>query len=192
MIIPHCGIKSTINRNFPTDLHERNVRIALEPIQWQNDSDGKQPKRAFVNNFSAAGGNTALLIEEAPTRPASTGSQYKAQHRHLVAVSAKSPLSLQGNLKTLRHFLQKHPLTSLANLAYTTTARRTHHQHRVLLACETIGDLEVKLEKAIQEGSGATRPKKSPHVVFTFTGQGGMEEQERMSYSQAQRLTRRL
>ncbi len=62
----HCGIKqdSVINSNFPTDLHKRGVHIPFQQTSWPRPINGK--RRVFVNNFSAAGGNTALLMEDAP------------------------------------------------------------------------------------------------------------------------------
>jgi acyl transferase domain-containing protein len=62
----HCGIKTRINRKFPTNLMERNVHIATKPVAWKRVNG--QPRRVFVNNFSAAGGNSAILLEDAPGR----------------------------------------------------------------------------------------------------------------------------
>lgn len=169
-IVPHCGIKTKINHRFPTDLDERNVHIALKPTVWDRSSG---PRRVFVNNFSAAGGNSALLIEDAPPRVAPKG---KADSRAQwpVAATARAGVSLQGNLRSLLKFLRENPDVSLAELSYTTTARRIHHQHRVLFNGSSVADLSSKVETAIQNNTGVTRPKSAPRVVFTFTGQGAL------------------
>ena len=86
-IVPHCGIKSKINHNFPTDLQERNVKIATELIHWGRSSDPAKPRRVFVNNFSAAGGNSALLIEDAPIKRDS--QSIDGGNPHLIAFRAK-------------------------------------------------------------------------------------------------------
>ncbi|KAI1480090.1 ketoacyl-synt-domain-containing protein [Daldinia eschscholtzii] len=172
MIVPHCGIKTKINHKFPTDLNERNVHIALKPTPWERSSDPSKPRRAFVNNFSAAGGNTALLIEDAPLVSESTNEVPDTRNHHLVAVSAKNGVSLQGNLKSLLKFLEHNSSVNLGQLSYTTTARRIHHQHRVMLAGSNAEDLCVQIEAAIRDQTGMTRPKGSPKVVFAFTGQG--------------------
>lgn len=170
MIAPHCGIKTVINRKFPTDLKERNVNIALKPISWDKNSDVSKPRRVFVNNFSAAGGNTALLIEDAPLlqEPASTDPR----NLHLVAVSAKNGASLQGNLRSLLDYLKQNPHVSIGQLSYTTTARRMHHQHRVMLSGATSAEVSNQIETAIKENTGFYKPKSAPKVIFTFTGQG--------------------
>lgn len=168
MIVPHCGIKTRINRKFPTDLDERNVNIALQPTAWERRTS--QLRRAFVNNFSAAGGNSALLIEDAPVRD----DLAKADPRgiHLIAFSGKVGASLQGNLRSMLGFLKQSPETALGQLSYTTTARRIHHQHRVIIAASSITDLSTQIEITLRDNSGMTRPKSAPKVVFTFTGQG--------------------
>ncbi|KAL2145509.1 hypothetical protein VTI28DRAFT_7145 [Corynascus sepedonium] len=174
-IVPHCGIKTRINRKFPTDLQERNVRIALEPTTWKRSADPSKPRRVMVNNFSAAGGNSALLIEDAPLpQEADTNADSDGDLRrpHLVALSAKNGVSLQGNLRSMSEFLEKNPHVSLGQLSYTTTARRIHHQHRVMLTGLTVDELLGQIESALRDSTGMTRPKSAPKVVFAFTGQG--------------------
>lgn len=168
MIVPHCGIKTKINRKFPTDLHERNVNIALQPTAWERRTD--HLRRAFVNNFSAAGGNSALLIEDAPVRNNTASSDPRGIH--LIAASGKVGVSLQGNLRSLLDFLKQNPETSLGQLSYTTTARRIHHQHRVMIAGSSVTDVCNQIEASLRDNAGMTRPKSAPKVVFTFTGQG--------------------
>jgi acyl transferase domain-containing protein len=169
-IVPHCGIKTKINHRFPTDLEQRNVRIAFEPTIWEKGSV-ESPRRVFVNNFSAAGGNSALLIQDAPPKkllPA--GSDSRVQFP--IAVTAKSGVSLQGNLRSLLKFLRENSEVSLPELSYTSTARRIHHQHRVLVMGATAEEICSKVETALLNNTGVSRPKSAPKVIFTFTGQG--------------------
>ncbi|KAK4147650.1 ketoacyl-synt-domain-containing protein [Dichotomopilus funicola] len=174
-LVPHVGIKTRINRKFPTDLAERNVNIALAPTAWERSDE---PRRVFVNNFSAAGGNTALLIEDAPASQgvvsdSASDSASDPRSHHVVAVSAKNGVSLQGNLRSLIRFLQENATTTpLGQLSYTTTARRQHHQHRVMVAGTSIDEIRTRLETALKDNAGMTRPKSAPKVVFTYTGQG--------------------
>lgn len=167
-IVPHCGIKTKINSKFPTDLSERNVKIALSPTTWPR---GSQPRRVFVNNFSAAGGNSAVLLEDAPEKETVSPEGDPRTH-HVIAISAKNGVSLQGNLQSMLKFLQRNPATSLGKLSYTTTARRMHHRHRIMLTGTTINEISAQIEIAIQQQTGMNRPKSVPNVIFTFTGQG--------------------
>lgn len=187
-IPPHCGIKTKINSKFPADLDVRNVHIAKEAKPW-NRVNG-QPRRVFVNNFSAAGGNSAVLLEDKPLEIPVKGTDHRTSH--VVAVSAKSPVAMARNLNSLIAHIDSHrqePLL-LPQLSYTTTARRTHHLHRVMVAGSTIDDIKRHLEAAAARGDGATRPKSAPKLTFAFTGQGaqyvGMAKQLYQSFSQFQ------
>lgn len=125
-----------------------------------------------MNNFSAAGGNTALLLEDAPKRHNSTTVDTDPRSHHVIALSAKSSGSLQGNLKSMLQYLKQNPLVPLGQLSYTTTARRQHYQHRVMAAGSSSEELSAQIQTAIRENLGKTRPKSAPKVLFTFTGQG--------------------
>lgn len=170
MIPPHCGIKTKINHKFPTDLAERNVLIARAgAVPWNRSAT---PRRVFVNNFSAAGGNTALLLEDSPLVEEIDNHLNKdSRASHPVAISAKNGLSLQKNLKSMLEFLNRDPGVSLGELSYTTTARRIQHAHRVMFTTSSTSDLCIQIETAIRERIGVNRPK-AHKVVFAFTGQG--------------------
>ena len=172
MIVPHCGIKTKINHRFPTNLQERNVHIAMKPTPWERNSDPSKPRRVFVNNFSAAGGNSALLLEDAPLMRYVSDQASDSRSHHLVAISAKSGFSLQGNLKSMLSYLKCNPDISIGKLSYTTTARRLHHQHRVMLTGTSIDEFCTQIETVIQDQTGMTRPLGSSKIVFAFTGQG--------------------
>ncbi|GAW18495.1 hypothetical protein ANO14919_079710 [Xylariales sp. No.14919] len=176
LIPPHIGIKTKINHQFPTDLEERNVHIAREVVPWH--AGDSSPRRAFVNNFSAAGGNSALLLEEPPALEHDTDYQ-SATSANLIAVSAKTAVSLQGNLWLLKGFLLGGFLQndkqgiSVGQLSYTTTARRIHHPHRVMLVGSSVDELLAQIELALRDRAGMTRPRRrAPKIVFAFTGQG--------------------
>lgn len=173
-IPPHVGIKNTLNPAFPKDLEKRNLRIALEKTPWLRDA--KKKRIAVVNNFSAAGGNTSIVLEEGPLRTVNTGEDVVADPRsaHVVTLSAKSKVSLKGNLQRMLAYLEKNPDVSLPDLSYTTTARRTHYNHRVAVATSDVKHLTKQLTSSLASADThkpipASGP---PPVVFAFTGQG--------------------
>lgn len=165
-IPPHCGIKKTINQGFPQDLNARNVHIAFKPTPLAS-SDGS-PRLIFVNNFSAAGGNTAMLLEDAPARPALKDD---GRGDYVVTVSAKSKSAIRANTKNLVHFIKQNPSTRLPDLSYTTTARRIQHNYRIAFSCDSLSKasdiLASKLDDAIEPV-----PSVSPTMAFAYTGQG--------------------
>nr|ACH72076.2 polyketide synthase [Dirinaria applanata] len=166
IIPPHCGIKKTINQGFPQDLMARNVHIAFKPTPLI--SRNGSPRRIFVNNFSAAGGNTALLLEDAPERPAPSEDP---RSEWVVSVCAKSKSALRNNVSRLIQFIDSHPVLRIADLSYTTTARRIQHNYRIAFSCESVAKareiLSSKLDVSVDPVSTV-----QPSVAFVYTGQG--------------------
>ena len=165
-IPPHCGIKKTINQGFPQDLQARNVHIAFKTTPFAS-RDGS-PRIIFVNNFSAAGGNTALLLEDAPSREM---ARQDPRTDWVVTVSAKSKSALKANLRKIIQHMDSNPDLRLEDLAYTTSARRIQHGYRAAVTSDSLENakqlLASKLDDAIEP-----IPTVNPRVVFAFTGQG--------------------
>ncbi|KAJ9488637.1 hypothetical protein VN97_g4672 [Penicillium thymicola] len=174
MIPPHCGIKTKINHNFPTDFPQRNVHIASEPTPWNRPNDGK--RKTFVNNFSAAGGNTALMVEDGPLHEEDVVDSRSA---HPVLVSARSQSSLKNNISALVQYIDTNKNSFspndaglLANLSYTTTARRIHHPFRVAVTGSTLDEVRSALAPIVNRDSISPAPANAPGIGFIFTGQG--------------------
>ena len=166
-IPPHVGIKGIINTTFPTDLEERGIRIALKQTSWLPPTGGK--RRAYLNNFSAAGGNTGMLLEDAPKFVPTRENDPRTTF--VVSVTAKSAWSLEMNIHKLLSYLEMNPDTSLPTLSYTTTARRTQQPFRISFAVSSISEATESLRSAQAE---IIKPVsiKPPKVAFVFTGQG--------------------
>ena len=165
-IPPHCGIKKTINQTFPQDLNARNIHIAFKssPLIAIDGS----PRKIFVNNFSAAGGNTAMLLEDAPVKfiPRKDPRSFS-----VIAVSAKSKSSLRSNLRRLIQYIDEHSQSHLADLSYTTTARRIHHNYRISFSCDNLSTAREILASRLDDSIDPVLSVK-PKVAFVFTGQG--------------------
>lgn len=168
-IPPHVGIKNSINPGFPKDLDKRNLHIPYEKQPWPHVAGKKRV--AIVNNFGAAGGNTTLAIEEPPIR-----ETYEIDPRptHVIAVSAKSKVSMKGNLERFIAYLDANPDVSLPNLSYSTTARRHHHNHRVAIPASDTAQLKKQLASYLESvDSHKPIPVTGPPLIaFAFTGQG--------------------
>ncbi|KAL9078932.1 MAG: hypothetical protein Q9157_002156 [Trypethelium eluteriae] len=152
--------------------------LILHQIQLANGQpwprNGTTPRYIFVNSFDAAGGNVSLIIRDAPSFSLpSPPSQLEGRAYHVVVTSGRTTTAHDANKSRLRQYLTQHPETQLADLAYTTTARRIHHIHRDAYVATSTAELLRQLEQptplpaAKSLGSG---PASS--VVFAFTGQG--------------------
>lgn len=165
-IPPHVGIKGEINKTFPKDLSERNVNIAFHNTPFKR-RDGKL-RRVFINNFSAAGGNTGLLLEDAPRLEAATEDP---RSHHVITVTAKSKAAMIRNAERLVTWMEDHPDTPISNLAYSTTARKIQHYWRMNVAVPDLFEARQAITSRLQESFTPVGPQQ-PKVAFLFTGQG--------------------
>ncbi|SPN97748.1 probable polyketide synthase [Cephalotrichum gorgonifer] len=165
-IPPHVGIKGEINKSFPPDLSERNVNIAfhMTPLARQ---DGR-PRKIFVNNFSAAGGNTGLLLEEGPKyNPAKPDPRT----HHVIALTGKSKSAMIRNAERLVSWMEANPDTPVCDVAYSTTARRIQHYWRMNVSTTNLAEARVQIKDRLKENFVPISTEQ-PKVVLLFTGQG--------------------
>ncbi|KAK4230211.1 PaPKS1 melanin biosynthesis polyketide synthase encoded by the PaPKS1 protein [Podospora fimiseda] len=167
-IPPHVGIKqgSVINKTFPKDLSERNVNIAFHVTPFKR-KDGKL-RRVFINNFSAAGGNTGLLLEDAPRREE---ARPDPRSHHIVTLTGKSKAAMIRNAERLVVWMEKNPNTPLSHVAYSTTARKIQHYWRMNVSATDLEDAKAAINDRLKENFVPVLPEQ-PKVAFMFTGQG--------------------
>lgn len=112
----------------------------------------------------------SIAMEEPPQQPPKPAD---IRPWHVVAVSARTPASLRQNCERLLAFLESHPETNLADLAYTTTARRMHEQLRWAYVGDSIAAILRQLRADLDKQNNTTPAKpRVPSRVFLFTGQG--------------------
>lgn len=168
-IPPHCGIKTEINPKMP-DLKSRNTFVASERVSWTRPEEGS--RRVLINNFSAAGGNTALILEDPPLKSVSTSDRPNSSFT--MVISAKTALSHRRNVLAMLDWIVRQDLLDariLPKLAYTTTARRMHHPWRLAITATDLRGVQDGLRLCL-DGNGANRCKLPPKVLFAFAGQG--------------------
>ncbi len=165
-IPPQPGYPFTLNPKFPL-LDDANIRVAdgrSQLIPW-SDGDGK--RKLMINGFDAAGGNTSMLIEDPPLQ---SSKQRDPRTHHVVLCSARTSSSLATNKSRLQKYLIETPEINLADLAYTTTARRLHEVCRDAYAVDSVEELIHQLNTSDGERQPPSKSTGSP-LVFAFTGQ---------------------
>ncbi|KAK7701556.1 Type I Iterative PKS [Diaporthe eres] len=181
-IPPHIGVKTKLNHRLP-DLRAHNTRIATAATPWEKPEDGI--RRVLLNNFSAAGGNTAIILED-PSVHGLHGipvpvSDPDPRRFHIVTISGKTSEALLANLRNTVAWIDRTASTSsdvniLAKLSYTTTARRMHHRYRVAVTATDLRHARTLLQKQVDQRSNGEKSSpvaaKAPRFLFCFTGQG--------------------
>ncbi|KAI3557779.1 beta-ketoacyl synthase domain-containing protein [Colletotrichum abscissum] len=170
-IPPQAGMPQKLNPKFPS-LEDSKMSILSEARDFK--PVGNNTRRVMLNNFDAAGGNACLLIEDyRPTWSVDEGVQVPWSN-HVIVTSAKTQVSLRSNQRRLLQYLQANPTVRIQDVAYTTTARRTHHSLRSTYTASSTLELIAKLRSDIDAQNDVTKikPSVSKQVVFVFTGQG--------------------
>ncbi|KAJ5318487.1 hypothetical protein N7476_004931 [Penicillium atrosanguineum] len=167
IIPPHIGVQTALNPALP-DLGKTGVVIPFQAADW--GPTVAQKRLAMINNFGAAGGNTAMIMEEASTRP----RLYKdTREAHAITVSAKTAQSLSLNIRRLVEYIAVSQDLSLADIAYTLSARRRHYAYRKSVVVRSLAEatkqLQPHIESAMTQTPILTKP---PPVAFAFAGQG--------------------
>src|SRR5438132_1518152 len=94
---------------------------------------------------------------------------------HVVTCSAHSCTSLiEAKRRMLRH-LESNQDINLASLAYTTTARRSHHTYRASYHGNSLGDITQALGADLQckQQQIPSKHEENP-IIFVFAGQSGL------------------
>ena len=162
------------NRQFPPLVNFTNPNPALDLPRtpfvasahggpWASDG---VPRRAGVSSFGIGGTNAHVVVEEAPTAPASAG----ARPAQLLIVSAKTAGALERATTRLADDLDRHPDRPLADVAWTLQVGRQAFTHRRAVVARTSAEAAAQLRNLQAPSathSGGPRP-----VAFLFSGQG--------------------
>ncbi len=157
-----------VNPNPELKLGDSPFEIITEQKFW-DIPEGKR-RIAGVSSFGIGGTNAHVIIEEAPSREASSDSEDTFK---LLCLSAKSKDSLHGIQEKLREYLLKNSEVNLADFAYTLQVGRESLSHKCLIVCK-------KVEEALRAFAGEDEAEKffevsdtkSRSLIFMFSGQG--------------------
>ncbi len=142
------------------------VNATLSP--WPENREG-QPRRAGINSLGMGGTNVHLVLEEAPEQEPSGPSR----PQQLLLLSARSEQALEAASTNLLEYLQQHPQTPLADIAYTLqVGRRSLAHRRVVLS----GSHEQAIS-ALESGDPAqvlqyVQTQRERSVALLFPGVG--------------------
>ncbi|KAJ7245357.1 hypothetical protein B0H12DRAFT_1235793 [Mycena haematopus] len=126
-----------------TPLEDDNTIIDKTHAPWLPSHEG-MTRTALLNNFGAAGSNTALLLEDISFSPIPSDASF------VFGLSAKAILALKELRTQYIHWLRSPSSNSvpLADIASTTTARRQIFHYRLAISASTHEELIETLESA--------------------------------------------
>nr|WP_276207677.1 type I polyketide synthase [Paludifilum halophilum] len=140
--------------------------VNQELTPWHSEA---YPLRAGVSSFGIGGTNAHIILEESPT----AASSPEERDWKLLLLSAKTPTALTQTTDNLRHYLESHPDTRLADVAYTLQVGREHFPHKRMIVCRDTPHALDLLRSVDSEGerTGVSDTDRRP-AVFMFSGQG--------------------
>jgi acyl transferase domain-containing protein len=180
-------VLSLQHREIPPHLHFKNpsphiawseipVRVATTLQPWP-DQDGRPI--AGVSSFGFSGTNAHIILEAPPAAAAKgTGPE---RPLHVLAFSGRSEEALVALAKQYAEFgeAEESPGQTLADVAFTASARRAQFRHRMAVTGRTIQEVTSRLRRSLGERSpipgvvrGVAPERGAPKVAFLFTGQG--------------------
>jgi acyl transferase domain-containing protein/acyl-CoA synthetase (AMP-forming)/AMP-acid ligase II/acyl carrier protein len=155
------------HRQLPASLHCRVpnpqipfARLGLIVQQEMTKLDGHLV--AGVSSFGLGGTNAHVVLEQAPVAPQRTA---RARDVQIVPLSARDPDALVELAARLRERTD----LQLADLAWTASARRSHHAYRAAIVARTIDELRDKLARVARPAA----PSRARRVAWVFSGHGG-------------------
>jgi acyl transferase domain-containing protein/acyl carrier protein len=148
------------------------VQVIQESTPWPKD----QARIAGVSSFGFSGTNAHVILEEAPPAPLDEEPPERAE---LIPISGKTPDALRALAESYRErLLDSEDNSSLARIAYTASARRTHYEHRLAVLGTTRAEIAAHLAEFAGGRSrselhiGQRTLGKEPRLAFAFSGQG--------------------
>jgi len=123
-------------------LTERALWVPEQPSSWTTLDDA--PLRAGLGSFGAGGVNAYLIIEEPPVRPL----RVPEGGEQLIVLSAPTETQLNRVQEQLATYLDRHPDTSLAALAWTLQSGREEFAERAAIVVPDVPTLRRALSEA--------------------------------------------
>jgi phthiocerol/phenolphthiocerol synthesis type-I polyketide synthase E len=133
---------------------------------WESNGT---PRRAGVSSFGIGGTNAHVILEEAPNTEVSE----QTNAPQLLLLSARTGTALVRMTDNLAAFIEQHPDTNLADLAYTLQVGRRVFKHRRIVVCDDgASAINALRTSTVPRDLTSVFEPRTRSVVFMFPGQG--------------------
>lgn len=170
------------NAELPPSLHfqKPNPQIDFESTPFYVNStlrdwpNAHGPRRAGVSSFGIGGTNAHVVLEEASRLQLSESHR----SRHILCLSAKTPLALEGASERLAAFLAENQDLNPSDVAHTLQAGRNTFRYRRAIVCANLSEAvpalrgEAQAWRVTQDSADSRRD-----VIFMFPGGGSQHLQ---------------
>lgn len=175
LMLQHSAIPPQANFKTPNqnlgDISKSNIVIPTSTIAWK-----AKHKVACINNYGAAGSNSAMIVCQPPlVQPASQSTVASRGLSYPLLISGNGPDAIEANfraiLKHARQLEQKRVPSVAASLAHAlATSQNRSLSHALVVTISDNEDLEATLTKNLRNLTQLDSKSKQA-VVLCFGGQ---------------------
>jgi len=162
-----------------------NTRFVI-PTEGSAWSAGSEKRFAGVSSFGFGGTNAHVVLEEAAEirqssqTDANLPTEAAAPEAQLLAISARSPKSLQTLVRSYQQLFSEQDspgAPSISDICYSAAVRRTHHNYRFAAVASSSQQFRERLDSFLQDKAqgyslGHLSQDLRREPVFVFSGQG--------------------
>ncbi|CAH1799202.1 unnamed protein product [Owenia fusiformis] len=169
LMMQHNQIAPSIifNRQNPKiDFTALNMRLPTEIEVWSKHND--KPRLASVNCYGFGGTNSFAVVQQHIQYDTFAAPNHQ---KTIVVLSANNAWSLKESIKDLLAGLDADGV-KLENLAYTSTARRTHYDKRIAIVGADKEEIKKGLEIQLDNIDTKQKRQEKLRTIFVFCGMG--------------------
>lgn len=171
--IPPQANFASLNPAIPTQEHGDQLVISTRLQKWN-----RKFRAACVNNYGAAGNNTAIIICEPPREPRMAKGELTVSiesSRYPFLISAQSPVSLRRYCAALDQYVEAES-PSLAEVAYLVARQQNRSlRHRIVFSAASMPELQDHLRRHAQSEDTLllSFSRQAKPIILVFGGQTG-------------------
>ncbi|RJQ75664.1 acyltransferase domain-containing protein [Pseudonocardiaceae bacterium YIM PH 21723] len=174
--LKHRLIPSHLNLTEPNPaipFDELGLQIPTRLTPWP-DSDG--PRYAGVNSFGFGGTNAHAVLQEPPAEVVPI-DRAEEDRRGVIVLSARSAAAVREQVESMYAYLGDTE-NGLADVEYSASLRRTHHEHRLAVVARNAVQARERLHAFLADDQapgvvkGRAIPGDKPKLAFVCSGMG--------------------
>jgi iturin family lipopeptide synthetase A len=170
MSLKNRQVPPTLNYEFPNPYIDFDHTPFFVNDRLTDYNPTSTPLRAGISSLGVGGTNVHMILEEAPSREASSsGRPYQ-----LMTLSGKTPEALKRNVRRLREYLEQNTSSMLADVAFTQNTGRASFDYRKMFVGTNREDIirELFTFESEKRSKDPLTVIKHRRMAFMFPGQG--------------------
>ncbi|PYH97071.1 lovastatin nonaketide synthase [Aspergillus ellipticus CBS 707.79] len=157
--------------NPQIDFERGKLKVVTEMMDWPATTGAR---RASINSFGFGGSNAHIILDSYSHARViqARKSEDLFQRPFLLPLTSHSEKAGKNHVRRLLEYLQSHPDTAPADLAYSYSIRHTLHPYRSFAIGQQLSELTKDLTSPLPVAAWRRKGNPPVRLGFVFTGQG--------------------